>query len=267
MIEPHATALVTGASSGIGEQFARQLAARDMNLVLAARSEDRLQALAGELRKAHPGITVTVVPADLSDPAAPGALAARLADAGAAVDVLVNNAGFASHGPFAAEDPGRVAEEIQVNCGSLVALTAHLLPPMLARRRGGVVNVASTAAFQPIPTMAVYAATKAFVLSFTEALWAETRGSGVRVLALCPGATDTRFYQVAAAGGPEFMVRGRQSPQQVVAAALRAFESGQGAAVIPGVRNRVLAGVSRVSPHPVLLRVAQRMVRSGETRR
>jgi short-subunit dehydrogenase len=261
MIEPHSTALVTGSSSGIGEQFARQLAARDVNLVLVARSEDRLQNLAEELRRAHPAITVTVIPADLSDPSAADTLAARLANDGIAIDLLVNNAGFASHGLFADEEPGRPAREIQVNCGSLVSLTAHLLPPMLARGRGGVLNVASTASFQPIPTMAVYSATKAFVLAFSEALWAETRKSGVRVLALCPGATATRFYQVAAAGGPEFMVRGRQTPQEVVAVALRAFESGRSPSVIPGVRNRILANGYRISPRAVLLRMAQRIVR------
>jgi short-subunit dehydrogenase len=129
--------------------------------------------------------------------------------AGVTVDLLVNNAGFASYGPFADEDPDRLAREIQLNCSALVALTARLLPPMLARGRGGVLNVASTAGFQPVPTMAVYGASKAFVLSFTEALWAETRASGVRVLALCPGPTQTRFFETAG-NGKEFLTRGRR---------------------------------------------------------
>jgi short-subunit dehydrogenase len=260
VIEAHSTALVTGASSGIGEQFARQLAARGVNLVLVARGEQQLRAVAQGLEKAHPGISVTVMTADLSVAGAADDLAGKLAAAGVVVDLLVNNAGFASHALFAEEDPGRVAQEIQVNCGSVVALTARLLPPMLARRRGGVLNVASTAGFQPVPTMAVYGATKAFVLSFTEALWAETRGSGVRVLALCPGPTQTRFFETA--GGGEFLTRGRQTPDRVAAAALRALESGRGPSVIPGAHNRLLSSGYRFFPRSVMARMAQRNVRA-----
>jgi uncharacterized protein len=262
MIEAHSTALVTGASSGIGEQLARQLAARGVNLVLAARSEQRLQALAEELETAHRGVSVTVMAADLSAPGAPEDLAGKLAAAGVTVGLLVNNAGFASYGPFAAEDPDRLAREIQLNCGALVALTARFLPPMLARGRGGVLNVASTAGFQPVPTMAVYGASKAFVLSFTEALWAETRASGVRVLALCPGPTQTRFFE-AAGNGKEFLTRGRQTPERVAAVALRAFESGRGPSVIPGTSNRLLSSGYRFLPRSVMARMAQRNVRAA----
>src|ERR1700687_1879680 len=184
MIEPGSTAVVTGASSGIGEQFARQLAARSVNLVLIARNEVRLQSLADQLKTAHPDVGVTVMAEDLSVPPAAAELAEKLAAAGVTVDMLLNNAGFGSHDLFIDEDPDNVAREIQLNCGSLVALTARLLPGLLARGRGGVVHGACKAAFQPVPTMAVYAASKAFVLSFTEALWEETRGSGVRVFAL-----------------------------------------------------------------------------------
>lgn len=264
MIEAHTTALVTGASSGIGEQFARQLAARGVNLVLAARSEQRLRALAGELEKAHPGVTVTVMTADLSVPGAADDMAGKLAAAGVPVDLLVNNAGFASYGRFADEDTDRLAREVQLNCGTVVALTARLLPPMLARRRGGVLNVASTAGFQPVPTMAVYAASKAFVLSFTEALWAETRGSGVRVLALCPGPTQTRFFETAGEG-QEFLTRGRQTPERVAAFALHAFATGQGPSVIPGAGNRVLSSGYRFLPRSVMARMAQRNVRAAST--
>ncbi len=262
MIEAHSTALVTGASSGIGEQFARQLAARGVNLVLVARSEQRLRALAEELETAHPGVSVTVMTADLSAPGAPGDLAGKLAAAGVTVDLLVNNAGFASYGPFADEDPDRLAGEIQLNCSALVALTARLLPPMLAHGRGGVLNVASTAGFQPVPTMAVYGASKAFVLSFTEALWAETRASGVRVLALCPGPTQTRFFETAG-GGKEFLTRGRQTPERVAAVALRAFESGRGPSVISGTSNRLLSSGYRFFPRSVMARMAQRNVRAA----
>ena len=253
MIEAHRTALVTGASSGIGEQFARQLAAREMNLMLVARNEQRLRALATELEQTCPGVSVTVLTADLSAAGAADDLAAQLTAMGTAVDLLVNNAGVGSHGHFADEDAGGVAREIQLNCGSLVALTSRLLPPMLARGRGGVLNVASTAGFQPVPTMAVYGASKAFVLSFTEALWAETRGTGVRVVALCPGPTSTRFFETAG-NGTEFLTRGRQAPEQVAAVGLRALESGRGPSVIPGAGNRLF-------PRSVMVRMAQRNVR------
>ncbi|MBU3750794.1 MAG: SDR family oxidoreductase, partial [Mycobacterium sp.] len=189
------TALVTGASSGIGEQFALQLGRRGHNVVLTARSEGKMEDLARRLQAEHPDIDVTVIGADLAEPGSGAALTAELAARGIEVDVLINNAGFGSHNPLAEEDPENLAREIQLNCSSLVDLTARLLPAMLERDRGGVLNVASTAAYQPLATMAVYGATKAFVLSFTEALWAETRTTGVRVMALCPGATETGFFQ------------------------------------------------------------------------
>lgn len=200
--------------------------------------------------------------ADLSAAGAPDDLAGKLAAAAVTVDLLINNAGFASYGPFVDEDPGRVAQEIQLNCGCVVALTARLLPPMLARGRGGVLNVASTAGFQPVPTMAVYAASKAFVLSFTEALWAETRGSGVRVMALCPGPTQTRFFETAASGR-EFLTRGRQTPERVAAVALRAFELRRGPSVISGLGNRMLSSGYRFFPRSVMAAMAERNVRAS----
>jgi short-subunit dehydrogenase len=248
------TALVTGASSGIGEQFALQLAARGMNLALAARSEDRMRALAARLRSQHPGIEVDVIAADLAVPEGAAALADRLATDGTRVDLLVNNAGFGSHNLFVDEDPDNLARQIQLNCSSLVTLTSRLLPAMLERGRGGVLNVASTAGFQPIPTMAVYAATKAFVLSFTEALWAETRTSGVRVMALCPGATETEFFQVA--GNKEFMTRGRQSADEVAEFGLRAFFDGSAPSVVPGVKNKLAATGYRFLPRAAMARFA-----------
>lgn len=252
------TALVTGASSGIGEQFARQLAARGMNLVLAARSEDRMQALAGRLRSQHPGIEVDVIAADLAVPGGAAALADRLAADEIHVDVLINNAGFGSHNLFIDEDPDTLAREIQLNCSSLVTLTSRLLPAMVERRRGGVLNVASTAGFQPIPTMAVYAATKAFVLSFTEALWAETRKTGVRVVALCPGPTETAFFDVT---GKDFMTSGRQTAEEVAATGLKAFFDGRGPSVIPGTLNRLMAAGTGLAPRSVVARIAELRVR------
>lgn len=252
------TALVTGASSGIGEQFAMQLAERGMNLVLAARSEDRMQALAARLRAAHPGIDVAVIGVDLAVPQGAKELTDRLAAAGTRVDVLINNAGFGSHNLVVDEDPDNLAREIQLNCSSLATLTARLLPPMVERGRGGVLNVASTAGFQPIPTMAVYAATKAFVLSFTEALWAENRNTGVRVVALCPGPTETAFFDTT---GREFMTSGRQSAEEVAAIGLKAFFDGRGPSVISGTVNRLMAAGSRLAPRSVVVRIAEIRVR------
>jgi short-subunit dehydrogenase len=252
------TALVTGASSGIGEQFALQMAGRGLNLVLSARSADRLQALATRLRSQNPGIEVDVIVEDLAVPEGPKALADRLAADGTVVDVLVNNAGFGSHNLFVDEDPDNLAREIQLNCSSLVTLTSRLLPGMVERGRGGVLNVASTAGFQPIPTMAVYAATKAFVVSFTEALWAETRKTGVRVVALCPGATETAFFD---ATGKDFMTSGRQTADEVAAVGLKSFFDGNGPTVVSGTLNRVMASSSRLAPRSVVARIAELRVR------
>lgn len=253
-------ALITGASGGIGEQFARQLASRNVDLVLVARNERRLHALAHELEATHPGLSATVLAADLSTSDAPLAVTDRLEQAGITVDLLINNAGVGSLRRFVEEDRTALLRAIQLNCSSVVALTSLLLPGMLTRNRGGVINLASTAAFQPIPTMAVYAATKAFVLSFTEALWAETRDSAVRILALCPGPTETQFFQTASAE-TQFLIHGRHTPDHVVADALRAYESGGGPSFIPGITNRMLASSYRFVPRRTMVRLAERNVR------
>jgi len=262
MPDHRTTTLVTGASSGIGEQFALQLARRGHNLVLTARSEDKMHELAQRLRADRPGIDVEVIAADLAEPGSAAALTAEIASRRVDVDVLINNAGFGSHNPVAEEDPGNLAREIQLNCSSLVDLTARLLPAMLERDRGGVLNVASTAAYQPLATMAVYAATKAFVLSFTEALWAETRTTGVRVMALCPGATETGFFDVA--GNKEFMTRGRQSAEHVAEFGLRAFFNGRAPSVIPGVANKLGATGYRFVPRAAMARFAGARVRAAD---
>ena len=253
------TTLVTGASSGIGEQFALKLGRRGHHLVLTARSEDKMHALAQRLRAEHPSIAVEVIAADLAEPGSGAALNAELTSRGVDVDVLINNAGFGSHNPVAEEDPDNLAREIQLNCSSLVDLTARLLPAMLKRDRGGVLNVASTAAFQPLAGMAVYGATKAFVLSFTEALWAETRTTGVRVMALCPGATETGFFDAA---GKEFLTSGRQSADHVAEFALRAFFNGRGPTVVPGLANKLGATGYRFVPRAALARFAGARVRA-----
>ncbi|HEY6236260.1 MAG TPA: SDR family oxidoreductase, partial [Candidatus Elarobacter sp.] len=187
------TALITGASSGIGEAFARALAARGEDLVLVARSAERLEALAAELSAKH-GVRAHVLPADLSDPKAVDALVAELTARGLTVTTLINNAGFGTHGEFASLDAARERDEVIVNVLAPVQLTHALLPAMVARKSGAIVNVGSTASFQPVPYMAVYGATKAFLLSFSEALAEEVRAHGVRVVALCPGQTDTAFF-------------------------------------------------------------------------
>ncbi len=252
------TALITGSSGGIGEEFAHQLAQRRTNLVLVARRLDKLEELRTTLLARHPDIEVDVIAADLSVPGSAARLADEVSSRGRRIDVLINNAGVGLHGNFVDQDPDRNAAQIQLNCGTLVDLTARFLPAMTVARHGVVINVASTAAFQPTPSMAVYGASKAFVLSFTEALWQEAKGTGVRVLALCPGATETEFF---ARTGEEFMTRGRQTPKQVVDTALRALDK-SGPTVISGVANSALALSTRLVPRRVLAQISQRIMQS-----
>lgn len=250
------TTLVTGASAGIGAEFARQIARRGGDVVVTARREDRLTALAHELETGA-GVTAHVLAADLAAPAGPADLVARLGTAGIRIDQLINNAGFATHGRFVDEDADRIAAELAVDVTAVVALTRALLPGMLERRRGAVVHLASTAAFQPVPQMAVYAASKAFVLSFSEALWAETRGSGVRVLALAPGATSTEFFEIA---GEAASIGRRQSVEQVVSTAMAALDGRSRPTVISGRMNAITAISNRLIPRSVATRVAGRLV-------
>ncbi|WP_163554058.1 SDR family NAD(P)-dependent oxidoreductase [Candidatus Frankia alpina] len=256
------TAVITGASTGIGAVFARELAARGADVVLVARSTHRLQKVAEEITARHP-VRAEVVAVDLCDPGAVDVVAERVAVAGGRVDLLVNNAGFGTHGDLAAADPVRLADLVRLNCVAVVALTARFLPAMVAHGHGAVVNVASTAAFQPLPHMAVYGASKAFVLSFSEALWAEVRPAGVRVLALCPGATETPFFDVV--GTRDGVVGAVRTPEQVVAAALRALERGRPVA-IDGRRNALLARGGRLLPRRMLVRIAERTMRPTPAR-
>jgi short-subunit dehydrogenase len=248
------TALVTGASSGIGEQFARQLSARGWDLVVVARRADRLERLAAELpTEAH------VVPCDLATDA--GELGGRVAELGIEVGLLVNNAGFGTSGPFTAHDPSRDVEQVRVNCEAIVALCHAFLPAMIERRRGGIINVASTAGMQPLPYESVYAATKAFAVSFTDALHTELRGSGVRVLAVNPGPVPTEWQQVAGYdSGRVGVVPGQVPAEQVVSEALAAFDAGR-RSVIPGRAMRWIMRITRPSPRAVQLRVAERLYR------
>jgi hypothetical protein len=247
-----ATALITGASSGIGLEIARILS-RDHDVVLAARSESALQALATEL-----GSNARVVVADLSEPAGAGKLAADVPE----VDVLVNNAGFGDFGDFATASPERLDQMIEVNVGSVTRLSRVYLPAMLQRGSGRIMNVASTAAFQPGPLMAVYYATKAYVLSFSEALAEETRGTGVTVTALCPGPTTSGF-QAGAAMEESKLVKGRKlaTSASVAAFGVRAMQRGDVVAV-PGFQNKLLAASVRFSPRPVIRRVVHKLQES-----
>jgi short-subunit dehydrogenase len=251
------TALITGASTGIGATFARDLAARGANLVLVARSEDRLRALAAELVQEH-GVRVDVLALDLGAPGVGADVQARVEALGLEVDVLVNNAGFGTHGDLVHADLTRLLAEVQLNCATVVDLTTRFLPAMTGRRRGVVVNVASTAGFQPVPHMAVYAATKAFVLSFTEAVWAESKDSGVAVLALCPGATRTPFFDVV--GTDDVVVGTLRTPEQVVATALRGLARRR-PSIVDGWVNGVVARTAGLLPRRAVIGIAERTVR------
>jgi short-subunit dehydrogenase len=248
------TALVTGASSGIGEQFARQLAARGHDLVLVARRADRLEALAADLPT-----EARVVPCDLATEAA--SLAGRVEELGIEVGLLVNNAGFGTSGPFVENDPAREAEEVRLNCEAVVTLCHAFLPAMVEKRRGGVINVASTAGMQPIPYESVYAATKAFAVSFTDALHTELRGSGVRVMSVNPGPVPTEWQQVAGyAENRAAPAPGEISAEQVVRESLEAWDGGK-RFVIPGRTIRWFIRATRPSPRAVQLRITERMYR------
>jgi len=248
------TVLITGASSGIGRELARLFASDGADLVLVARSEDRLQELAAKLAAEH-GIRAQALAADLTRPGSSGEIADTLARQGVQVDVLVNNAGFGAHGQVAGIGVQRQLDVIEVNVAALTRLTALFLPGMLERRHGAVLNVASTAAFQPGPNQAVYCATKAYVLSFTEALAEETRGTGVRVSCLAPGATDTQFAAQAGMTGTLAFRLGMMAPGPVAQAGHDGLRRGK-ALVIPGLRNRVMALSVRLTPRTLVTRIA-----------
>ncbi len=250
-------ALVTGASSGLGVEFAHRLAERGADLVLVARRADRLESLATELRAKY-GTTCTVVPLDLAAPDATARLVSALGSAGIRISTLVNNAGFGTHGAFVTVDPARTRDEIQVNVTALVELSRAFLPELLEAKTGALVNVASTAAFQPMPRMAVYGATKAFVLSFTEALASENRGSRLRVLALCPGPTSTEFFDVALNRDAAFGAF--QTAEQVVATALAALDrKTTPPSVVSGRMNALQAKGVGFAPRRLVLWIVGRL--------
>lgn len=246
--------VITGASAGLGEGFARALAAQKRNLMLVARREDRLAALATELA-GRDGVHVETLALDLAAPDAAGRLVAAAEAAGLTIDELINNAGFGLRGGFTALDLDRQRQMIALNCTTLVELCHHVLPGMIARKRGGILNVASTAAFQPGPWMAVYYATKAFVLSFSEALHEEARPHGVRVAALCPGPTKTEFGDVADMSDSALFKTFAAAPDQVVKDGLAALAGNQ-AVKISGAFNTIMAESIRFTPRVLARRIA-----------
>ena len=248
------TVLITGASSGIGKELARLFAADGARLVLVARSRGKLAELAAELAEAH-GTQARVMPADLSQPGSAGEIAAALAAGHIDVDVLVNNAGLGAHGSVADLGAGRQLEVIEVNVAALTRLTALLLPGMVARHRGAILNVASTAAFQPGPHQAVYCAAKAYVLSFSEALAEEVRGAGVRVTCLAPGATGTGFAAQAGMAGTRLFSRGVMDAASVARAGHAGLRRGK-TLVIPGAANRAMAFAVRLSPRAAVTKIS-----------
>lgn len=250
--------LITGASGGIGEEFARQLARDKRNLVLVARSKDKLESLAAELATAH-NINAVPLVFDLMKEDAAQKLFDETTRRTLDIDLLINNAGFGSLGAFTSFDPTRDAEMIDLNVKSLVALTHLYVRPMMTRRGGAIINIASTAAFQPVPFMTTYAATKAFVLSFSEALAAEMRDYNVRVMALCPGATETNFFDAAKGARPP--MRLVETPAQVVTTALRALEAGK-SSVVSGWSNFFVSQSSRFLPRALVARIAGNVMRS-----
>src|SRR6266704_5563467 len=261
------SALITGASAGLGCEFARQLAGRMRSLILLARREQQLNELRDELTQQHPNLVVHVRRTDLAEPRQLKDLMAWLDHEKIDVHLLINNAGLGDIGSFATSDSRRNEQIMLVNMVALTSLTRHLLPQMIARKRGGILNVSSCAGFLPISDFAVYAATKAYVTSFSEALRAELRGTGVRVCAVCPGPVRTEFQEVASrpgrnvkpGPGPDFL----QVPvAQVVRQALAALEADR-PLVIPGFAMKLAMFLTRLMPMPVVRLILRLSPRRG----
>jgi uncharacterized protein len=247
-------ALVTGASAGIGVALAEELASGGANLVLTARRKDRLDALSQRLSSSCE-VRTQVFPADLTDPAAPEKIFAFTKEKGIEIDLLVNNAGFGQYGELPSVDKQRLLDMVQVNCAAVVHLTHLYLPQMLARRRGDILILASTASFQAVPYISTYAATKAFDLLFAEGLAEEMKPHGIRVCALCPGSTESEFHAVS---GQEKFIRKAETAQKVAQTGLKALAAGK-SYVISGLGNYLGAHGERLVPRRFVTRTAARM--------
>lgn len=250
--------LITGASSGIGEAFARRLARDRRNLVLVARRADRLEALAASLRSSH-GVTVDVVPADLTQPGAGATLAAEVERRGLAVDWLVNNAAFGTAGAFHTLPLARELEQVRLNVEVVVDLTGRFLPGMVARGRGAVINISSVGGFAPGPRMAVYAASKAFVTSFSEAIAAEVAGTGVHVLCVCPGFTRTEFQSHVDIDVGQVPSFAWMTADEVVDQAVASV--GRGPVLVNGRLNAAMVATMRLLPHALTTRIVNGLMR------
>lgn len=251
------TTLITGASSGIGEAFARKLASQGENVLLVARTENKLASLCNELGRAS-DVNAQYVALDLMGNDAPAKLFEETEQRGLEVDMLINNAGFGSMGDFTTLPLEKELEMVDLNIKALIALTHYFLKPMRERGRGSIINVASTAGFQPVPYMTTYAATKAFVLSFSDALWEENRAHGIQVMALCPGVTDTNFLAASEMDRPPMRVS--QTPEQVVETALKGMKRGRGH-IISGWTNYFLTESERFVPRSFVARIVGKALR------
>lgn len=252
-------ALVTGASGGLGQAYCDHLAAQGHDIVLVSRRTEQMEQIAEDLRRRH-HVETLVLGVDLARQDERDRLADELQRRGVEIGVLVNNAGFGTIGDFAEAEVGRMNDEIALNCAAVAHLSRLFLPAMLERGRGTIINIASTAAFQPIPTMAVYAATKAFVLSLSQALWEETRRTPVRVIAVCPGATKTPFFDTA---GDDKVLSRRRTPEQVVTSTFKALER-RAPSVTDGVLNALQGQVAKLSPARIAVPIARRVVRPDQ---
>ena len=261
---PGSTCLVTGASSGIGAELARGLAERGHGVTLCARREGRLTQLAEELAGEH-GIRAETVALDVTDTHARGELVIELDERGLTVEVLINNAGFGSGGAFVDLDPNNEAAMVRTNVEALIAMTGAFLPGMVERGRGAILNLASLIAFQPVPFQATYGATKAAVLSFSDALHEEVRGKGVTVTSVCPGPVRTEFGEAGGFGGADEDIPARfwLDPGKVAADALEALEKGD-RITVPGVRNQILALYGQHMPRFLLLPLLRRIYPVGD---
>ncbi|MBN1580062.1 MAG: SDR family oxidoreductase [Anaerolineae bacterium] len=255
------TALVTGASGGIGRELSKLFAADGYDVVLIARSESRLQTFATDLSKAY-GVKAVTLSYDLGDPAAADAIWSDMKQQEITVDVLVNNAGFGLLGDFAETDWQEEQSMLNLNVVTLTVLTKRFLPGMVSRGWGRVLNVGSTASFQPVPSMAIYGATKAYVLSFSEALAQEVKGTGVSVTALCPGVTRTGFQARARVGGSRLVGMGIMSAERVARVGYRALMRGR-AVIVPGLLNQVMAFSVRLMPRALIRWAGQWMMAGG----
>ncbi|MGK7958209.1 MAG: SDR family NAD(P)-dependent oxidoreductase [Crocosphaera sp.] len=257
------TALITGASSGIGQAFAEELATRGTNLIVLARSQDKLYTLAEQLQE-RTSIDVEVIVQDLTEPKAGQKVYDWVQQKGLTVDCLINNAGFGDYGPFAERDLSKQLDMIQLNVTVLVELTHLFLSQMQKQGQGSIINVASIAGFQALPYLSTYAATKAFVLSFTEALWAENKDKGIKCLALCPGPTESNFFEVAEF--PQSLENSNQgsliSAKTVVQDALQALDNHQSNVVTGGVTNNLIVNASRFFPREFLLKAVEKQFRT-----